>query len=166
MNLSAAADSLLLQSIKQRLGLAINDMTMNVVHLVSCHGIDIQFKKDDYSFRRDYLEQTFTDFLDVPTVIADADKLYEKLHQFEKKTMIYYLAFWKARRFMEDPLEGFNDIDDLLDSESCFDMQKIDDVFYRFASDLVNEYSWQIRECLKEDCDQDCDKPQTKKTKT
>lgn len=163
-----AADSRLLQTIKEQLDRAVNDIAINVQHRVSCQGVhDVHFKDDDYSFRRDYLEQTFTDFLDVPTVITDADKLYEELYQFEKKTMMYYLSFWKARNILEDPLEGLNnDTHDILFSESCFDMQKIDDVFDRFASDLVNEYSWQIEECLKEDCNKDSDEPQTKKAKT
>lgn len=162
------ADSTLLKTIKEQLDIAVGDITRNVVHRVSCQGIhDVHFKNDDYNFRRDYLEQTFTDFLDVPTVITDADQLYEELHQFEKKTMMYYLAFWKARNILEDPLEGFNsNYNDLLFSESCFDMQKIDDVFDRFSSDLVNEYSTQIEDCLKEDSDQDYNEPQTKKLKT
>ena len=102
-------------------------------------------------------------------MITDEDSLYYKLHQFEKKVLKYSLVYLKARNMLEDPLEEFysHEDDDLLDSETCFNMKKIDGIFDEFEKDIINEFSWQIEECLKEDRDeQDLDEPQTKKVKT
>ena len=168
MNLSE--DSTLLNTIKEQLRMAIKDMTQTSGCLLSRQGIDARITTEHYSFKREQLEETFTDFLDVPTVITDEDSLYYKLHQFEKKVLKYFLVYSKARNMLEDPLEEFysnHEDDDLLDSETCFNMKKIDGIFDEFEKDIINEFSWQIEECLKEDRDeQDLDGPQTKKVKT
>lgn len=174
MNPSTAADSPLLTTIKQQLKIAINDMrwkngTGIIARLLSGQGIDARITTEDYSFKREQLEETFTVFLDIPTVITDEDSLYYKLHQFEKKVLKYFLVFSKARLMLEDPLEQFysnHEDGDLLDSETCFNMDKVDGIFDEFEKDIINEYSWQIEECLKEERnEEDNDEPQRKKLK-
>lgn len=145
------ADSMLRKTIKEQLKVYINlYMMQSAINIMSNYGMDAKIKAEDYYYKRDELEELFTSFLDIDTVMTDPDNLYDKLHRFEEKVLKYYLVFLKARYMLEDPLSNQDWTHDILDSESCFDLKKFDEVFDLFANDMINEYVWQIEECLQE----------------